>query len=59
LTTWHCILSAKLTKDALLQTVFWQFCSLGSVHSIFVISVENIGNHQKCEGGKKHLMTRT
>jgi len=22
LTTWHCILSAKLTKSALLQTVF-------------------------------------
>jgi len=25
LTTWHCILRAKLTKNALLQTVFWRF----------------------------------
>jgi len=24
----HCILSAELTKNALLQTVFWRFCPL-------------------------------
>jgi len=29
--TWHCILSAELTKNALFQTVFfWRFCPLGS-----------------------------
>jgi len=30
LTTWHCILSTELTKKALLQTIFWGFCPLGS-----------------------------
>jgi len=29
LTIWHCILSAEL--NALLQTVFWLFCPLGSL----------------------------
>jgi len=31
LTTWHYILSAELTKSALLQTVFWRFCALGII----------------------------
>jgi len=30
LTIWHCTLSAALTKNALLETVFWRFCALGS-----------------------------
>jgi len=29
LTIWHCILSTELTKDTLLQTVFWRFSPLG------------------------------
>jgi len=29
LTTWHCTLSAEITKNALLQTFFLRFCPLG------------------------------
>jgi len=29
LTTWHCILNAELTKNALLQTVFFEILPTG------------------------------
>jgi len=43
LTIWHCVLSAELTKNALLQTVlFWRFCPLGFVVNNFVSSLVSI-----------------
>jgi len=31
LATWHCILSAEMTKNALLQTIFWGFFPTGQI----------------------------
>jgi len=35
LTTWHCILSAELTKTHHFRLFLWRFCPLGYRRSVF------------------------
>jgi len=56
LTIWHCILSAEVTKNALLQTVFWR---LGDLVVLFYFPIPEEGEFtvHRCYQPTPHHLT--
>jgi len=51
-TTWHCILSAELTKTHSLRQFFWRFCPLGKDFKLLPVWKVRF---EFISGGVKHI----